>query len=281
MKIIILQILALIIFIDSISAQNSNGQPELIDEFGNSSLEERFARMDNLGIQIEQTPNSKALVRIYGGDKRYFASAYVYGSLMRSMWNTRRFPSEKLTIQFCNLNNEPFSTKLFKVRENDRVENCDENLTVPKETILFDEILFYWDEFKLKTWESGGFDVVGPQNGEYSQFARDVLKKFLNDSPENKIYVIAYRKTNFETDDSGKVNSKQLKKLDPKSFADKMISAARNNLIKDGISTKQIVIIEGGFINSTERALEFWFVPKGGEVPKPKPDYLPKKKRGK
>ena len=281
MKIIVLQILAIFIFTVSIAAQDKDSQPELVDEFGNVSLEDRFARMDALAFEIKQTPNSKALVRLYGGDKRYFAFPYVYGSLMRSMWNTRRYSPEKLTIRFCNINNEPFSTKFFKVRENDQVENCDENLTIPKETILFDEILFFSPTFKLNPWESGGFDVVGPQEGEYSQFARDVLKKFLNDSPENKVYVIAYRKTNFETDDSGKVTSKRLKNLDPKSFADKMIRNARNNLIKDGIPAKQIVVVNGGFINSTERELEFWFVPKGGEIPKPKPDYLPKKNRRK
>ena len=237
--------------------------------------------MDNLAFQIGQTPNSKALVRLYGGDKRYFAIAYVYGSLTRSMWNTRQYSPEKLTIQFCNIDNEPFSTKLFKVRENDRVENCDENLTIPKETVLFESVRFYWEEFKLDAQENVGFDVVSPGNGEYSQFARDVLKKFLNDSPENKIYVIAYRKTNFETDELGKVLSKNLKNLDPKSFADKMMRNARNNLIKDGISSKQIVIIDGGFTNSPQRELEFWFVPKGGEIPKAKPDYIPKKKRKK
>lgn len=281
MKIIVLQILAIFIFTISISAQSKDNQPELVDEFGNVSLEDRFARMDGLAFQIEQTPNSKALVRVYGGDQRNFASPYVYGSVMRSMWNTRRYSPEKLTIQFCNVNNEPFSTKLFKVRENEKVENCDENLTVPKETIHFESVSFFEKEFKLKPWENDGFDVVGSLNGEYSQFARDVLKKFLNDSRENKVYVIAYRKTNFETDDSGKVLSKSLKNLDPKSFADKMMRNARNNLIKSGIPAKQIVVMDGGFRNSNERELEFWFVPKGGEIPKAKPDYVPKKKLAK
>lgn len=281
MKTAILQIIALLLFTFSISAQNANAQPELVDEFGNVSLEDRFARMDNLAFQINQTPNSKALVRVYGGDQRSFASPYVYGSVMRSMWNTRRYSPEKLTIQFCNINNEPFSTRFFKVLENEKVENCDENLSVPKETVLFENVGFYWDKFKLESEESTSFDVVGPSDGEYSQFARDVLKKFLKDSPESEVYVIAYRKTNFETDDSGKVLSKSLKNLDPKSYTDKMLRNARSSLIKSGIPAKQIVVIDGGFRNSTERELEFWFVPQGGKIPKAKPDYIPKKKRKK
>jgi hypothetical protein len=36
-------------------------------------------------------------------------------------------------------------------------------------------------------------------------------------------------------------------------------------------------MIEGGYVNGSERESEFRFVPKGGEIPKPKPDHFPKK----
>jgi hypothetical protein len=55
-----------------------------------------------------------------------------------------------------------------------------------------------------------------------------------------------------------------------------MLLNAKTKFIKNGINPAQIETINGGYVDD-KRRLEFWFVPKGGEIPKPKPDYFPKR----
>lgn len=105
----------------------------------------------------------------------------------------------------------------------------------------------------------------------------------MNESPESKVYVIAYLGVNVEeilVDKNGKATVKSRRKLDKKSVTKELFLNARNELIKNGIKPSQIETIEGGYIDD-KRKLEFWFVPKGGEIPKPKPTYFPKKKQNK
>ena len=65
-----------------------------------------------------------------------------------------------------------------------------------------------------------------------------------------------------------------------------MMQAAKNELIKNGFKNSQIVLIDGGYRSSEmnsegERKLEFYFVPNGGEIPKPTPDYFQKIQKAK
>ncbi|MEP6900719.1 MAG: hypothetical protein ABJA66_03155, partial [Actinomycetota bacterium] len=221
------------------------------------------------------------------GSKDYFGSPYILGSLIKSGWkNNRKYPVEKLLIQFCNLNEETIYTRFFIVRENDKVETCNENLITPKQTVLFENVSFIDDTY----FESPeiAFDSIedtyvamDSSPAQYSRFAINILKSFLKDSPESKVYIIAYLQTNFESDENGKIIVGKRGSLDKKSYAKKMIGAAQKELSKNGFSPSQIVAIDGGYVNGNERRLEFWFVPKGGKIPKPKPDYFPKKKRNK
>ena len=110
-------------------------------------------------------------------------------------------------------------------------------------------------------------------------YAHNVLKRLLNNAPESKLYVIAYLQTNFEEDEAGKIIIGKPSRVDKKSYANKMFRAARKELLENGFSPSQIVTINGGYVNGNARRLEFWFVPQGGEIPKPKPDYVSKKRR--
>jgi hypothetical protein len=261
----------------SISAQPEDTTPKLVDEFGNLPLGETMARIDALMVVVGNTPNSKALVKIYGGQEESFARPFYHGSVIKGYWsNSRGYSAEKLTIEFCNISKEPIRTKFFLVGEDDEIEACAENLVVPKETVLIESVGFYSREFKLMPQERTVVEY-GLSEGEYSGFAQNVLKRFLNDSPQSKVYIIAYLKTNFETDDNGKIIAKKTGRLDKKSFAGKMLQAARKELLKNGFSPAQIVTTDGGYINDNERRLEFWFVPEGGAIPQPKPEYVPKK----
>jgi hypothetical protein len=277
MKKLISHILVALLLAVSISAQEN--QPVLFDEFGQMSGDDMNARLDNLALEISKTPQSKALVRIYGGEGN---DSYIRGSILKGVWSlNRKYPPERLLIQFCNVNKESLGTRFFVVRENDKVETCDENLTVPKETVLLETAYFEpYINWKFEALENNGADWESLQGG-YSEYSQDALKRLLKDSPESKVYIIAYTLTNFEKDYNGKVISKRIKNLDKKYIAQKMLRSTRSELLKKGVSRSQIITINGGYISESQRRLEFWFVPQGGEIPKPKPDYVPKKRRNK
>lgn len=283
MRNVILQLSAVLTLAFSISAQEN--QPVLFDEFGKMSNHDLLWRISGLAVEIYKIPNSKALVRISGGNKDYFGSPYIRGSLIKSGWeNNRNNPADKLLIQFCNVNEGTIYTRFFIVRENDKVETCDENFIAPKQTVLFERVSYtYYFEY-LETSEAA-FDSIedtyleyeGVPPPQYSKFALNIIKRLLKDSPESKVYIIAYLQTNFEQDEYGKFLTKKTSSLDKKSYAAKMFRAARKELIKNGLSPSQMVMINGGYVNGNGRRLELWFVPKGGAIPKPKPDYIPKK----
>ena len=282
MKKIASQILAVLLLTVSIAAQVEDNQPKLIDEFGFMPADELMARIDALANQIAATPNSRALIRVSGGQKNYFAFSYVYGSEISAYWShSRKLPSAKLSIQFCDIGPQPGMVKFFVMRENDKTPVCNENLTAPPQTTLFETVTFdFYDfpKFKFTPIESDGFYMEGA-NGEYSGFSQNALKKLLKDSPQSRVCIVAYGLTNFKTNLEGEVISKDPKRLDKKYVAARMINHARAELLKNGFAAARIVALDGGYVNGNARRLEFWFVPPGGAVPKPQPDYVPKRKR--
>lgn len=267
----------------SISAQEN--QLKLIDSFNRTNLEELRSRFNSVGLEMVKTPNSKILVRIYGGESESFARPYIYGSLIKSIWkNFLKLPLEKLDIQFCNINNEPFLINSYLVEADANIETCEENLKMPQKAVLFESAYFDGNDFSASKIDFNSVENEYPATeytiGAYSEFAQNILKKFLEDSIESKVYIIGYLDTNFETDGNGKVIAKNQHNLNKKSRLKKMFQAAHKQLIKNGFSNSQIKMMDGGYVNISRR-LEFWFVPKGSEIPKPKPDYVPKKNRKK
>ena len=99
----------------------------------------------------------------------------------------------------------------------------------------------------------------------------------MKDSPGSKVYIIVYLNADFEMVKNDRIITRKKPALDQKSYARKMIQAAHSVLLKNGFTASQIVFIDGGYLNGNGRRLEFWFVPQGGVIPKPKPDYIPKK----
>ncbi len=278
MKNLISQILVILLLVFSISAQEN--QPVLFDEFGKLYNDDLLARIYGLSIEADKIPNSKALVQISGGNDNYFAP-YILGSSIKSGWkNNIKQPAEKLLIQFCDVNEGTFNTRFFIVRENDKVETCNENLIIPKQTVRVENVSYIDYGLTPRTVFDSIEDTYLSTDSspvQYSEFALSVLKRFLKESPESRLYVIAYLQTNFEEDENGKIIVGSSRSLDKKSYAANMFRAARDKLIKKGFSPSQIITIDGGYVNNWGRRLEFWFVPKSGEIPKPKPDYIQKK----
>lgn len=266
MRKIILQILVALFLTISISAQEN--QPVLIDEFGKLYDDDLMFRIDHFAREVNKIPNSKGLIRISGGNKNYFAP-YIQGSLIKSGWeNNLKLPADKLLIQFCNVNEGTVSTQFFIVRENDKVETCDESFIAPKQTVLIEKVSYIdyglTPETVFDSIEDTYFNTDSSPT-QYSRFALNILKRLLKDSPESKVYMIAYLQTNFEENENGKIIVGKTSHLDKKSYAKKMFQAARNELIKNGFSASQIVTIDGGYVNGFNRRLEFWFVRKAAK----------------
>ncbi len=280
MKRFISQILIVLVLVISVSAQTEEQKPVLVDEFGRINLEDLMMRIDNFLVTSQNNPNAKGHIRIYGSNENCFLCRYNFGSLVDAyIKNTRNFPKEKYSIDYCDENGEKLRTELYILPHNTELPKCAETLEIPKNSALFDSVYFYVKDIKLLPLEDSIIDVIGPSNGEYSVNVLKKVKSLLDKSPESKIYIIGYLGTNEQTtyeDKNGEQSEKIIRNLDKKSLGKKLFQNAKKEFIKNGINDLQIESIEGGYVNG-ERKLEFWFVPKGGEIPKPKPDYFPKK----
>ncbi len=281
MKKIILQILVILLLAISIPAQTEEQEPILIDEIRRTSDGDTFARLDRLIYELSQKPDAKAVIRIYGENKNCFLCNYRKGSWITGILkNVRKVPSEKYAIEYCNEVTEAKTLiQLYLLPPMTNLPKCEETVEIPKQSALFDKIHFFYKDNKLSPLEDISIDAISLSHGEYSQSALAVVKKILENSPESKIYIFAYLGTNPEFDFGSENNEEPKKKkrtLDKKSLAKKMLLIAKNELIKNGISSAQIITDYGGYVDD-KRRLEFWFVPKGSEIPKPQPNYIPKK----
>ena len=283
MKKIILRILVGLILATSVSAQTQEQKPVLLDEFGRVNLEEIMARLDMFINESSKTPNAKGHIRIYGENENCFLCRYGFGSLLNAyLKNTRKFSTENYSIDYCDETGENLRTELYLMPPAAELPKCAETLEMPKNSALFDSAVFFFKNIKPSPLEDSVI-AIGPQNGEYSLNVLKKVKSFLDKSPESKIYIVGYLSTNERTkfeDKSGETIEKTTRNLDKKSLVKKMFQNAKKEFIKNGINSSQIETIEGGYVKG-ERKLEFWFVPKGGEIPKPKSDdFLKKEPKG-
>jgi hypothetical protein len=255
MKKFVRQILLVLILAVSISARSDEQKITMVDEFGKVSLEDLAARLDYLGSELDKNPTNKAVIRIYGGQEDFFAFPYIRGSVIKAyLKNNRKLPAEDFSIQLCNVNQEPIKTQFFIVNGNEKIELCNENPAIPKETVLFESLYFYWKSSSFwseKPFEETSIDVVSPSEQQYSQFSQNALLNLMDKSPESKIYLIGY------------FSKKDNKRKDN--------WAVEKELIKGGINKSRIIKIDGGYQDST-KVIEIRFVPKGGEIPKSKLD---------
>ncbi len=218
MKKIILQILVVLFSAILISAQPEEQKPVLIDEWGKINLEEIMVRLDGLSVELGNNPNTKALIKIFGGNANYFSSPYLRGSLITAyLKNNRRLPPEKYSIEYCNVNKEELRTQLFTLPRSVQFPKCNENLETLTNTVLFESIYFYFPKFKFTPLENSVLEN-GPSEGEYSEISQNILKRLSNNSPASKVYIIAYLQTNFEENKGGEIIAEKQKHLDKKSL---------------------------------------------------------------
>ncbi len=286
MKKFILQIVLVLILSFISHGQTVNSEPILFNEFGQISSNNLVEKLDLFIFEVQKFPKSKALIRVFGNGIEVKKQSQLRGELsLPHFFEMRNFSADRLIIQKCNSDKKRLKTQLFILLKDLNAEKCEDDLAIPEKSTQFDEIIFYSDNNNIVTRKNkpnlskSGIIKIGFPENEYSKDTLLIVKKFLEESSDHKIYVIAYLGTNvfsvFEQE-NGQEIEEEVRDLDEKSVAENMLNNAQSELKKYGIKSSQVKIIFGGYIDY-KRTLEFWFVPDGGEIPKPKPDYFPNK----
>ncbi|MCA1625826.1 MAG: hypothetical protein LC768_16735 [Acidobacteria bacterium] len=275
MKKFISQIFTVLFLATAIFAQGEEQKPIEIDDFGTLPLGDLSARMDGFRNAFKNSKNSSALIKIYGGTKEWLSLPYIRKAIFEAYFLNlnREIEKDKLIIQLCDVGEPEIRTQFFLIPQGVKIEKCEENFSPPKTTALIkSEWLFplaYTDDY-LGT---RGIDEATTE-ALYSFITRLVKK-----SPESKVYIIGYAGRFFES--AGDESEKEVVSgIDSIKVNDKALKQIKNAILRKGIIASRIIAVRGGY-KDNHREVEFWFVPKGGEIPKPKPDYFPKKKRSK
>lgn len=187
----------------------------------------------------------------------------------------RKINAEKIKVQNCDSEKDYVVVEFFLVLQDSDIPKCNDELPIPKDTVLFT----VWNYKNPYIYYDDPYEIVGADNF-IAESARKVLKELSDKSPESKIYLIGYLGTNPYSE--GKKNEKgewedvEIRKPDKPAQIKKMLREVESNYVKSGIIASKIVKIEGGYQEGT-RNIKVYFVPKGGEIPKPQPNYFPEK----
>jgi hypothetical protein len=238
----------------------------LVDEFPKISLEDLLARLDYLGSELMKNENSTVLIKVYGGEENLQGFPYRYAAMMKTHLTNSKIDEMNILTQQCDGEKE-VRIKTYIIPPKAKIPECEKSLLIPAETTRFDS--YYY------SFEYPGFDDCCAITGSDRASAEASLKAFaelLKKSPESNAYLISYNGTNIHW-----VNNKTIRILDSSSLGRATAKNAKETLIQNGIDASKIITINGGYKDSN-RNVELWFVPKDGEIPKPKPNYFPKKK---
>lgn len=263
------KILFSISFLILLSLSSFAQTPVLVDQFPEISLEDLLSRLDHLTIELSKNENSTALIRVYAGKEDLNGFPYRYAAIMKTHITNRKIEENKILTQQCDGEGETrFET--YIIPPNAKIPDCEKSLIIPDKTLRFDS---YFYSFEYPDIE-GCCEIIGADRAS-AEASLKVFTELLKKSPESNAYIISYNGTNIHW-----VNNKTIRILDSSSLGRTTAKKAKETLIRSGIEPSRIITINGGYKDST-RNIELWFVPKEGEIPKPKPDYFPKKKRQK
>lgn len=276
MKKFISQIIFVLTLSSIIFAQSDMRKFELLDEFRNIGMDEYLMRLDVLAMKTqERNDESIILMRITGGSKIHnnYSAPFVKGGIYQSYWASRGYP-KKTEIQHCDLVKEDILTQFFIIPPDSPIPECNEKIVIPNETTLFNTKFYENPYVEYENY----LDFEGLDQG-IAKVEKEILNELLKKSPESKIYLIGYLGSNriYGSNLNDKGEYEEVRRPDKPKILQKILKENRNMLIKNGVHSSRISIINGGYKDSV-RQVEIWFIPKGGEIPKEKPDYFPKKK---
>ena len=247
----------------------------LVDAFGQLNLDDLMARLDMVAVNLYAPSENKLVVRIARNNGEIFDSPFLMGGTISSyLIKNRGLDTSKFRIEYCNLQGEKLKTQLFVLPQGKTFARCNSTIETPKKATLFARTNPYTDGFTLEAVEET-VPEIGFESGNYSSESLRILKQFLNNSEESKLYIVTSLGRTYG-DDKGNGNRKVNRKAEHR----KMRKTVEEVLRKSSINFSQVEFIETENFNGYQK-YEFWFVPEGGKIPKPKPNYSPSKKKRK
>lgn len=266
------QVLITLILAVSIFSQSEDQKPILFDEFGVFPLGDLSARTDALRHELMTRKEASALIRIYGGTENSLAFPYIRKAFYEAYFSN--FPDvgkNRITIQVCKSNESRIRNQFFVVPKGVVIDKCEDAFKVPLETTLIGTEIFNPVGNADDYLGTKGVDAAIDE--AFYDFIAELLKK----SFDSRIHIIGYAGRYF--DQSRDCSGKEIvSEIDSLKVNDKSLKRIKNSITKRGVDASRIVTLKGGYRNDSREA-EIWFVPKDGEIPKPKPNYFPKQKR--
>ncbi len=243
-------------------------QSRKIDEFGSYNSEELQVRVEMFIEQIFTEPQSFGQILIFRREKDTFGFPYKIGAAITSFLTFRSsIEKSRIIITPCNAEKDR-RIELWMVPKFEELRTCEnESLNLTK-TILFDSI--YYDP------EWGGCCSIDQFDEEEYDASLKAFATILKKNHNSKAYVFFYLGTNIYWTTDKRNKEKAVRTLDSPMLIKELVKTAKKVMSENGVESSRVILINGGYKDST-RNIELWYVPQNGEIPKPKPNYFPKK----
>jgi len=273
----------LIAFLNSFIFAQNKDSPRLIDEFGKVNSEELTVRMEIFRNELKLNPDAKGYVIIYRDKDLPFGFPIRFAAIIQNfLVQSLRLTPERFEIINAGLSDNQ-KTKLWIVPDRGKPpveESIDEKLE-PNKSALFDS--FYYPT----RYDGMGCCSIDGYTEEAKKASLDKFAQQLKEQPTAKAYLIFYGQYCIDCSASARYSrSGKYLGLEPDIYLDssrtvsRILGKEKNYLYKRySIDKSRIITINGGYRKWQE--IELWIVPNCGEIPKPKPNAFPKKRRSK
>ena len=229
-----------------------------LDDFSQTNSEVLESRLDSVGTILLNNPGASLQIMIYRGESDSLGSPYRMAAVMKNYLNDYRRISNDISVTHCETGKEE-RVRIWLLPAGASPQICSPpSPNVFTATRLFDA--FY-------NFDYGECCRVNEFSEAEGTASLSALALELKKNLESRTYVYLYEG-----------NLKGIS--DKSSLIKKWSRKTIKTLTENGIEPSRITVKYGGR-RANSKTMEVWFVPKGGEIPKPKPDYFPKKKRRK
>lgn len=256
----------------TLSAFAQTKEPQQIDEFSEINSETLTATLAVYRTELNVNSGSILQILIHRGEKQTLGSPYRFVAIMKTELITNGIAESRIIDTYCETEKER-KIQVWLLSDKAIQKTCEGEQVNLKTTTLFDKVYYANPDL-------GSCCSVDEYDDEEAAAALAGFAGELKKSPESKAYLFVYLGTNVYGRGYADKRIRQVRSLDSPNLLREMSRNAVKILTENGIDSSRIILKNGGFKDST-RNFELWIVPKGGEIPKPKPNYFPKKKRQK
>lgn len=274
----------LFVFIFGLSGfgQDSN-LSRLIDEFSEINSEDLTARLEAINYELNYNPKAKGYIIIYRDKNLPFGFPIRFAAKLQNFF-----------VKYLSLSPEQFEiinggliderkTEIWISPDKSKpplIDSTQKEFSVDK-TALFDHFNY------PAPYDGAGCCSIDGYTEEEKKASLDKFADQLKQNPAAQAYIIFYSQYCDDCSFSP-IYSRSGKYLrtEPNIYLDSAATTAgilrkeKINFTKRfGIAASRVSVINGGY--RKWQTMELWFVPKGGETPKAKPETFPGKKKRK